>query len=116
MKIVVTKDAAYVEENGQNVADICLIGGLAVNLFGSDEGIAAKRADLATRQDAELREQAIAALANDYCPQHLLESRRAMQEAVRARSGNAGHLCDTHFSARWEWAREVAPQLMVERR
>lgn len=117
MKIIVTEDAAYVaDDNGANIADIAFIGGLATMMFGGGEGIAAQQADLASRQDAELREQAVAALANDYCPPHLEADKKAMLAAIRADRNTVGPICEAHFAERWKWAREIAPSLPVVRK
>ena len=66
--------------------------------------------------DAELREQAVAALANDYCPPHLEADKKAMQAAIRADRNTAGPICEAHFAERWKWAREIAPSLPVVRK
>lgn len=115
MAIIVERDAAYVAKDGVNVADIAFIGGLATMMFGG-EGIAAQQADLAARQDAELREQAVAALAADYCPPHLSDAKAAMQAAVRRDRNTAGPAVAAYDAAKWAWAREVAPTLPVIRR
>lgn len=116
MKIVVDVDAAFVaDDDGNNVADIALIGGLATGLFGG-ANVARQQADLAARQDADLRDQAALALACDYCPPHLLADRAAMQAAVRADRNTAGPKVQAHFDARQAWANAIAPGLPIVRR
>lgn len=113
MKIIVTEDSAYVAENGENIADIAFIGGLAPMIFGGGEGIAAKQEELASRRDAELREQAVTALALDYTPPQFIAERDELRRAVRENRKDAASLSEAYYAKKFAWARQVAPTLEV---
>ena len=116
LKIVVAAEEAAVFDGDARVADIVLVGGLADGMFGG-VGAEARKAELAQRTDADLREQAVPALAGDYCPPHLRGQRDAVRALNAARDYSAPALATraAHDAARWEWARQVAPTLPVER-
>lgn len=113
-RIVVTAEEAAIFDGDLRIADVFLAGGLAT--AGSLTEVSQLN-KLAGLSDDDLREQAVGALAGDYCPPHLLAQRDAVRaaNAVRDYSDAALEMRRQHDAARWEWARAVAPTLVVER-
>lgn len=113
-RIVVAADEVVVFADDLRIADVFIAGGLATAGSLTE---ASQLNKLARFSDDDLREQAVPALAGDYCPPHLLVQRDAVRALNAARDYSNAALATraAHDAARWAWARKVAPTLIVER-